>query len=65
MNLGPQHQSNDDVPYNGHDDVGRHVIGALVKELFTAHVANVDNLEEFAEKMPLAAPWAPAHCAAG
>jgi hypothetical protein len=65
MNLGPQHQSDDDVPYNGHDDVGRHVIGAMVKELFTAHIANIDDFEEFAEKTPLAAPWALAQCAAG
>ena len=65
MNLGPQHQPDDDVPDNRHDDVSRHVIRALVIEFFSAHVANVDDLEEFAEKMPLAAPWAPAHCAAG
>ena len=41
MRLDPQHQADDDMADNRHDDVGRHVVGAVVKELFTADVAVV------------------------
>src|SRR4029079_3608781 len=48
------------MAYNRHDDVGGHVVGAVVIKLFTANVARVVDLQELAEQRALPAIGAPA-----